>query len=280
MDLGIAGKTVLVTGASGDLGQAMAQLFAAEGARVAVGFHHRENQARAVAAAITASGGTATTVRIDHRDPTSPPPDRRPHRAGTRPRRHPGRQRRLSWPTARPETRDTLTDALTANTVGPLALAEAVLPGMRQAGRGRLVFLSSDVVAQPLPAAVAYPTAKAALETAAKVLAAREARHGILTNVVRPPASPSPNAPCPTRASVRKPSTPNPPRPPPAASARPTTSPPQWPTSAPPPTATSTPRPSPSPAAATSPAEPGPGPRGRIPQKTRHASPTALPSPG
>ena len=33
---------------------------------------------------------------------------------------------------------------------------------------------------------LAYATAKGALETAARVLAVREARHGILTNIVRP----------------------------------------------------------------------------------------------
>ncbi len=65
-------------------------------------------------------------------------------------------------------------------------MIDAVLPGMRDAGWGRLVLISSDVVDQPMPAAVAYPAAKGALETAAKVLAVREAQHGILTNVVRP----------------------------------------------------------------------------------------------
>ncbi|WP_281178571.1 SDR family NAD(P)-dependent oxidoreductase [Streptosporangium amethystogenes] len=72
------------------------------------------------------------------------------------------------------------------NAAGTLTMIDAVLPGMRDAGWGRLVLISSDVVDQPMPAAVAYPAAKGALETAAKVLAVREAQHGILTNVVRP----------------------------------------------------------------------------------------------
>lgn len=91
------------------------------------------------------------------------------------------------WPERAPaDTWETLLDGLTANVVGTMALVEAVLPGMRARGWGRIVLISSDVVEQPLPAAVAYPAAKGALETAARVLAAREARHGILTNVVRP----------------------------------------------------------------------------------------------
>ncbi|MCK2213286.1 SDR family oxidoreductase [Actinomadura sp. ATCC 31491] len=57
---------------------------------------------------------------------------------------------------------------------------------MRAAGWGRVVLISSDVVGQPMPAAATYPAAKGALEAAALVLAVREARHGVLTNVVRP----------------------------------------------------------------------------------------------
>jgi NAD(P)-dependent dehydrogenase (short-subunit alcohol dehydrogenase family) len=37
-----------------------------------------------------------------------------------------------------------------------------------------------------MPAAAGYPAAKGAIEVAARVLASREARHGVLTNVVRP----------------------------------------------------------------------------------------------
>lgn len=45
---------------------------------------------------------------------------------------------------------------------------------------------ATDIVEQPMAGPLAYAVAKGALETAARVLAVREARHGILTNVVRP----------------------------------------------------------------------------------------------
>jgi len=57
---------------------------------------------------------------------------------------------------------------------------------MRAAGWGRVVAVSTDIVEQPMAGPLAYATAKGALETAARVLAVREARHGILTNIVRP----------------------------------------------------------------------------------------------
>jgi 3-oxoacyl-[acyl-carrier protein] reductase len=50
VETGLAGKGVLVTGASGGIGAACARAFAAEGARVAVHYHRGEERAREVAA--------------------------------------------------------------------------------------------------------------------------------------------------------------------------------------------------------------------------------------
>lgn len=185
MDLGLHGRVVLVTGASGDIGGAVARTFAQEGALVAAGWHRREAPARTLADSITQAGGKAMTVQINQRDQES-------IRAAVH---QVGRElgaitvlvaNAVSWPAVAPETWATMTDSFTANIIGTLAVIDTVLPGMRTAGWGRLVLISSDVVDQPMPATVAYPAAKGALETAANVLAAREAQHGILTNVVRP----------------------------------------------------------------------------------------------
>lgn len=65
MDLHLTDRPVLVTGAAGFLGQAIARRFAAEGARVAI--HHRDGDDAAVAEALAAElGGVA--VRADLRD--------------------------------------------------------------------------------------------------------------------------------------------------------------------------------------------------------------------
>ncbi|RKS73484.1 3-oxoacyl-[acyl-carrier protein] reductase [Actinomadura pelletieri DSM 43383] len=185
MDLGVKGRVVLVTGASGAIGGAVVRAFAREGAVVAAGWHRGQDRARALIDEVTREGGTGTTVRIDQRDEATI------HAAVRRVERELGDvavlvANAVSWPAGAAETWDTLTDGFTANVVGTLTVVDAVLAGMRSAGWGRLVLVSSDVVDQPIPVAVAYPAAKSALETAAKVLAAREARHGVLTNVVRP----------------------------------------------------------------------------------------------
>ena len=60
----LAGKTAIVTGASRGLGRAIAQLFAAEGANVAV-VDLKEHWAQATVDAIVADGGRAMAIGAD-----------------------------------------------------------------------------------------------------------------------------------------------------------------------------------------------------------------------
>jgi len=64
MDTGLAGKGVLVTGASGGIGSACARAFAAEGARVLVHYHRGRERAAALAAEL----GGAPAVGADLTD--------------------------------------------------------------------------------------------------------------------------------------------------------------------------------------------------------------------
>jgi 3-oxoacyl-[acyl-carrier protein] reductase len=64
VETGLAGKGVLVTGASGGIGAACARAFAAEGARVAVHYHRGEERAREVAAVL----GGAPVLQADLTD--------------------------------------------------------------------------------------------------------------------------------------------------------------------------------------------------------------------
>ena len=65
----LAGKAVLITGASTGIGAAAARGFAEQGAKVAIGYHSSAGPARELAHAIKASGGEALTVKGDVAEP-------------------------------------------------------------------------------------------------------------------------------------------------------------------------------------------------------------------
>jgi 3-oxoacyl-[acyl-carrier protein] reductase len=69
-----------------------------------------------------------------------------------------------------------------------VALAAAVLPGMRKRGFGRLVFfgMNGSHVTQPAQLMSLYGAAKAAVVAFARTLALEEAQHGITVNVIEP----------------------------------------------------------------------------------------------
>lgn len=184
MDTNIQGRVALVTGGSGAIGRAIATVLAAEGARVAISWHSDEVGAHTVTTDIERSGGVAMPLHLDQGDPDSI--SDAVQQVGDRW----GAisvlvANAVSWPRGG-EGRDTLLRSMVVNVAGTIGVAEAVLPGMRAQGWGRIVLISTDIVVQPMAGPTAYPAAKGAIETAAHVMAVREAQHGILVNVVRP----------------------------------------------------------------------------------------------
>ena len=185
METGLAGKVVLVSGGSGAIGRAITLRLAAEGADVAVSWHSGMDRANEVVEAVVGSGGRAHAVHLDQRDQESA------QAALSEVAQTLGVvsvlvANAVDWPTRSLGEIEGLAASLTTNTVGTAALIDAALPGMRAFEWGRVVVVSSDIVGQPMPGSLSYATAKGALEAAARVLAVREAPHGILTNVVRP----------------------------------------------------------------------------------------------
>ena len=72
------------------------------------------------------------------------------------------------------------------NYVASLHVTRALLPAMTEAGRGRIVYISSDAARAGVPGQSVYAGAKAALIGFAKSLAVEVARYAITVNVVSP----------------------------------------------------------------------------------------------
>ncbi|HEX6519399.1 MAG TPA: SDR family oxidoreductase [Streptosporangiaceae bacterium] len=81
---------------------------------------------------------------------------------------------------------DKLAELLDLNTTGALRVAQAVLPGMRARGNGRLLFVSSVVGRLVMPPGAAYQASKWALEALGESLAIEVAPFGLEVALLEP----------------------------------------------------------------------------------------------
>jgi len=182
MDLGIAGKTALVTAASKGLGLGAAKALASEGCRVAV---NGRDPDRLAAACAQIPGALA--LPGDVTDPATPARlveatmerfgaiDILVANAGGPP---PAR--------ALDVTDDALRAAIEANLLSSIRLIRAAVPSMRAAGWGRIVCIASIAVKQPIPDLAASNTARTGLWGWAKTAAADLIVDGITLNLLLP----------------------------------------------------------------------------------------------
>ncbi len=164
----------VVSGASGGIGEAICAGFRREGARV-VGLDVRESRAanlslncdlideRDVAAAATAVSKKRWTPTV------------LVHAAA------------VCEPGGTLETSaDEFLRAYDVNVVGAVRLAQAFVPGMKRAGRGAIVFISSINSQFATPTLSAYSASKGALDNLTRTLALELAPAGIRVNAIRP----------------------------------------------------------------------------------------------
>ncbi|MDR3081808.1 MAG: SDR family oxidoreductase [Streptomyces sp.] len=197
MDLGLAGKVVLVTGASTAIGRATALAFAEEKAHIAVGYHSNAQAAAETVALAEQRGARAIRWRLDLGRPDSL------ETAVEHAREELGPidvlvNNAVRWPdwpkpgelfeTAPPER---FTSSVNANLIGPYLLARAVVADMRGHGWGRIVNVSTGLVEDGFPGNVSYIAAKAGLHGLTRVMSRELAASGILTNVVMPGFTPA-----------------------------------------------------------------------------------------
>ncbi|MFN8177091.1 MAG: SDR family oxidoreductase [bacterium] len=187
MDLGIAGRRALVTGASAGLGWASARALAAEGARVAICARYEARLREAAERLHAATGCTAETVAGDLSVASAP-----------------------AWVVEEAARRLGGLEIVVVNAGGPPAgefdelgdedfgraidltlrsaerLLRAALPHLVQAGWGRAVCITSIAAREPRASLLLSNVLRPAVHGLAKSLARRYAVHGITVNCVCP----------------------------------------------------------------------------------------------
>ena len=182
-------SNILVTGASGGIGRAIAETLARRGARVVL--HYRSNAAAAEAVRKSLPGEGHVTVRADLTDAASIEPlwqeaasavgriDAVVNNAGIFPNHPPLSTEFDAWRTAWDRT-------LGTNLLGPVHLSYTAARSMAQQGGGRIVNISSRGAYRGEPTAPAYAASKAGLNAFTQSMAKALAPSGVYLFVVAP----------------------------------------------------------------------------------------------
>jgi NAD(P)-dependent dehydrogenase (short-subunit alcohol dehydrogenase family) len=187
MDLGLDGKTALVTGGSKGIGYGCAEALAAEGCDLSICARHEdelEQAARAlrdydvevlpVTADLTVEDDIDTLVEktLDAFDTV----DILVNNAGT-----------VGDPGGLADnTTQEWRDLFELNLFAVVTLTRKLVPLMQEQGWGRVINMSSENGTQPYPDMMAYSASKGALDNFGKALSKEVAEDGVLVNTVSP----------------------------------------------------------------------------------------------
>ncbi|MBV8614269.1 MAG: SDR family oxidoreductase [Acetobacteraceae bacterium] len=186
MDLQLHGKRALVTGSSRGIGAAVARALAEEGARVVV--HGRDRpSAERVVGLIQAAGGSAIAVLGDL---TATGGAARVAREATEQLggvdilvNNAGVYAGRGWFETSPES---WRDFYESDVVSAVRLVQALAPGMRRAGWGRIINVATGMATTPQAMMADYAAAKAAMVNMTVGLAKALAGSGVTVNTVSP----------------------------------------------------------------------------------------------
>lgn len=188
MKISLAGRSALVTGGGRGIGRSIALSLAKAGADVAISYRRDREAAESTVRELTAAGvrAKAYSGSVENWDDNVALAEAvladfgsigiLVNNAGIAPRG------KVMADTEAAE----LTRLLGIHTLGPAYLCKLLLPQMRKATRGDIVFISSVATIDYPAHGGPYNMAKAAVEALAFTLAKEEREHGIRANIVAP----------------------------------------------------------------------------------------------
>jgi len=202
-------KTALVTGSTSNIGQAIAEAFAAEGAHVVVSGRDRERGAQVVEG-VRASGGRADFLAADlvgSPENSRDLADRARETLGGRIDILVNNAGIYPAPTTTATDEKTFDEVYGVNVKAPFFLTAAVAPAMAESGGGVIINLGSWIARLGIPLGALYSSTKGAMETLTRAWAAEFGPLGVRVNAVSPgvvqPPAPDDGEPHPGEAMMK-----------------------------------------------------------------------------
>ncbi|GAA3568886.1 SDR family NAD(P)-dependent oxidoreductase [Streptomyces osmaniensis] len=181
-------KTALVTGSTSNIGQAIAEAFAAEGAHVVVSGRNERRGAQVVEG-IRASGGRADFVAADldgSADASRDLAERARAVLGGRIDVLVNNAGVYPAPDTAGTDEETFDRVYGVNVKAPFFLTAAVVPAMTEAGGGVIINLGSWIARLGVPLGSLYSSTKGAVETLTRAWAAEFGPLGVRVNAISP----------------------------------------------------------------------------------------------
>lgn len=181
----LEGKVIVISGVGPGLGQALARLAAAEGAKVALGARNGA-YLEEVAEAVKADGGEAVlrSTDVTKADQCKALAQAAAEAFGRIDGLVNSAYNHGDWATCDVANPETWRDVYEVNCVGALRMAQAVLPAMQSAG-GAIVNVSTMSTVNPFPGESAYAAGKGGLNAMTRHMAQDFGRFNIRVNAVR-----------------------------------------------------------------------------------------------
>lgn len=184
-----AGRGVLVTGASGGIGRAIAERFAEAGDRVAVHFGGNETEADKTLSLLSGPGHTRVQADLADADAVRAMVDRAADNLGGLDVVVNNAGVFLAQPPLEvgyEEWQETWSRTLATNLIGPANVTFCAIPHLVAAGGGAVVNVSSRGAFRGEPANPAYAASKAGLNAFGQSMAVALAQHDIRVGTVAP----------------------------------------------------------------------------------------------
>jgi len=173
-------KVIIISGVGLGMGQNMAKIAAAEGAKVGLGARNQDYLDK-VAKEITKAGGEALAFSTDVTDAAQCKvlANAVQDKFGRIDGLVNSAYNHGSWATADVADAEEWAAIYDVNCLGALRMGQAVLPAMKEQGSGAIVNVSTMATVNPFPGEAAYAASKGGLGVLTNGLDWRRARHGI-----------------------------------------------------------------------------------------------------